>query len=112
MGAGDTRGFVRLFMVPGMQHCFGGSGPNSFGQFGGATGDADHDVGAAIERWVEQGVAPERIVATKHKSDLDPKSEVLRTRPLCAYPSVAQYKGSGSIEEAGNFVCGAAAQAR
>ncbi len=102
---GDTRGFLRLFMVPGMQHCFGGSGPNSFGQFGGAAGDADHDVGAAIERWVEQGIAPERIVATKHKSDLDPNSEVLRTRPLCAYPSVAHYKGSGSIEDAGNFVC-------
>jgi len=111
-GAGDARGFVRLFMVPGMQHCIGGSGPSNFGQFGGATGDADHDIGAAIERWVEQGIAPERIVAAKRKSDLDPKSEVLRTRPLCAYPSVAHYKGSGSVDEAGNFVCGAETQAR
>ncbi len=104
-GASDARGFVRLFMVPGMQHCFGGSGPNSFGQFGGAAGDADHDVGAAVERWVEQGIAPERIVAAKRKSDLDSRSEVLRTRPLCAYPSVAHYKGSGSIDDARNFVC-------
>lgn len=111
-GASDAHGFVRLFMVPGMQHCFGGSGPNSFGQLGGATGDADHYIGAAIERWVEQGVAPERIVATKRKSDLDPKSEVVRTRPLCAYPLVAHYKGSGSVDEAGNFICGPETQAR
>ena len=108
MGASDARGFVRLFMVPGMQHCFGGSGPNSFGQFGGATGDADHDIGVAIERWVEQGIAPERIIATKRKSDLDPKSEAVRTRPLCAYPLVAHYKGSGSIEDVANFLCAAA----
>jgi len=107
-GASESRGFVRLFMVPGMQHCFGGSGPNSFGQFGGATGDAEHDIGTAVERWVEQGIAPERIVATKRKSDVDPKSEVVRTRPLCAYPLVARYKGSGSVDEAGSFVCGAA----
>jgi hypothetical protein len=111
-GASDARGFVRLFMVPGMQHCFGGSGPNSFGQFGGATGDAEHDIGAAIERWVEQGIAPERIVAAKRKRDLEPKSAVLRTRPLCAYPSVAHYKGSGSVDEAANFVCGPETQAR
>ena len=105
-GASDARGFVRLFMVPGMQHCSGGSGPNSFGQFGGATGDAEHDVGAAIERWVEQGIAPERIVAAKRKNDLDSRSEAVRTRPLCAYPSVARYKGTGSIEDAGSFMCG------
>jgi feruloyl esterase len=110
MGADGARGFVRLFMVPGMQHCFGGSGPNSFGQFEGAAGDADHDVGAAVERWVEQGIAPERIVAAKRKSDFDSKSEALRTRPLCAYPSVAHYKGTGSIDDAGNFVCDPATQ--
>ena len=104
-GASDARGFVRLFMVPGMQHCSGGSGPNTFGQFGGAAGDADHDVGAAIERWVEQGIAPERIIATKRKNDYDPKSEVLRTRPLCTYPLVAHYKGAGSTDDAANFVC-------
>ena len=99
-GAGYARGFVRLFMVPGMQHCFGGAGPNSFGQFGGAAGDPDHDIGAAVEQWVEHGIAPERIVATR--------SQPLRTRPLCAYPSVARYKGTGSIDDAANFVCGPA----
>jgi Tannase and feruloyl esterase len=106
MGSGETAGFVRLFMVPGMQHCGGGSGPNSFGQFGPAMGDADHDVEAALERWVEQGTAPERIIATKHKNDQDPTSDVVRTRPLCMYPAEARYKGSGSTDDAANFSCG------
>jgi feruloyl esterase len=87
--------FVRLFMVPGMQHCGGGPGPNDFGQSPGAAGDPLHDVNAALERWVEQGVAPASIVAKKGD----------RSRPLCPYPQVATYKGSGSTEDAANFVC-------
>jgi hypothetical protein len=105
MGAQETAGFVRLFMVPGMQHCGGGSGANSFGQFGASSGDAERDVDAALERWVEKGVAPERIVAAKRKSDMDPSSAMVRSHPLCAYPSIARYKGSGSTDDAGNFVC-------
>jgi hypothetical protein len=105
MGAKDAGGFVRLFMVPGMQHCFAGVGPNSFGQFGVSNGDPDHDIDAALERWVEKGVAPEHIIAAKHKSDMDGKSAVIRTRPLCAYPLVAHYKGSGSTDDAANFTC-------
>jgi len=105
MGAQQAAGFVRLFMVPGMQHCGGGSGTNSFGQYPGASDDADRDMDAALERWVEKGVAPERIVAAKRKSDFDPASAIVRTRPLCAYPLVARYKGSGSTDDAANFVC-------
>jgi feruloyl esterase len=105
MGAEQTRTFARLFMVPGMQHCGGGSGPNTFGQFSVSSGDADLDMDAALERWVEKGVAPERIVAAKHKSDVDPSSAVVRTRPLCAYPLVARYQGSGSTDDAANFTC-------
>jgi len=104
MGA-QTAGFVRLFMVPGMQHCGGGSGPNSFGQYPGASGDPDRDMEAALERWVEKGVAPERIVAAKHDRYLDPASAIVRTRPLCAYPLVARYKGTGSTDDAANFAC-------
>jgi len=105
MGAQQAAGFVRLFMVPGMQHCGGGSGANNFGQFGTSSGDADRDMDAALERWVEKGVAPERIVAAKHKSDQDPSSAIVRTHPLCAYPLVARYQGSGSTGDAANFVC-------
>jgi feruloyl esterase len=105
MGAQQTAAFARLFMVPGMQHCGGGSGPNTFGQYPGSSGDPDRDMQAALERWVEKGVAPERIVAAKRKNDLDPASDVVRTRPLCAYPLVARYQGSGSTDDAANFAC-------
>lgn len=98
---------VRLFMVPGMLHCFGGPGPNSFGQFAAGKGDPDSKIGAALQRWVEQGTAPERIIATKRK----PNGDVLRTRPLCAFPNVAHYRGTGSTDDAANFDCVAPASA-
>jgi feruloyl esterase len=79
---------VRLFLEPGMGHCGGGEGPNVFDKVG------------AMEQWVEKNQAPERIVAT-HLTN----GKVDRTRPLCPYPQVAQYKGSGSIDDAANFVC-------
>jgi feruloyl esterase len=80
--------FVRLFMVPGMLHCGGGPGPNSF------------DMVGALEQWVEHRQAPERIVAS-HST----KGVVDRTRPLCAYPKVAVYQGSGSTDLADSFAC-------
>ena len=87
-GAAKTANNVRLFLEPGMGHCGGGEGPNVFDKVG------------AMEQWVEQKKAPERIVAS-HLTD----GKVDRTRPLCPYPQVAQYKGSGSIDDAANFVC-------
>ena len=84
----DTPEFVRLFMVPGMQHCGGGPGASSFDAF------------TALERWVEDGVAPERILASHVVNGV-----VGRTRPLCPYPQVAVYEGKGSVWDAANFVC-------
>ncbi len=107
MGSGKVHDFVRLFMAPGVQHCFGGSGPNSFGQLGPTGADPDHDIDAALEQWVEKGVAPERIIATKRASDLNASSAVVRTRPLCSWPLVARYKGTGSVDDAANFTCAA-----
>jgi len=105
MNAKNTEAFVRLFMVPGMQHCAGGPGPNNFNQGGVAQGDAQHDLARALEQWVEGGAAPEQIIATKYKSDVNPASGVVRTRPLCAYPRVARWTGSGSTDDAANFTC-------
>ncbi len=105
MGQKETSEFVRLYMVPGMQHCVGGAGPNAFGQAGVPAGDAQHDIAAALERWVEEGAAPKEIIATKFKSGANSASGVLRTRPLCPYPQTASYKGSGSTDDAANFVC-------
>jgi Tannase and feruloyl esterase len=104
MGAKEAAGFVKLYMVPGMQHCSGGPGPNVFGQSSPAEKDPEHDISAALERWVEQGSAPAAIIATKFKGDT-PSGGVLRTRPLCAYPLVAHWNGTGSSDDAANFTC-------
>jgi feruloyl esterase len=105
MGTKDAASFVRLFMAPGVQHCSGGAGPSAFGQGGAPVNDADHDVDAAVERWVEQGKAPERIVATKFKTGANPASGIERTRPLCSYPQTAHWTGQGSRDDAANFAC-------
>lgn len=105
MGAKKAEPFLRLYMVPGMQHCGGGPGPNVFGQGSAALNDPLHDMDASLERWVESGVAPDQIIATKYKSGADPSSGVARTRPLCAYPKEAQWIGTGSTDDAANFTC-------
>jgi feruloyl esterase len=79
---------MRLFMVPGMGHCGGGEGPNTF------------DMMVPLEQWVEKGEVPGRVVAS-HSTN----GKVDRTRPLCPYPQVARYTGKGSIDEAENFTC-------
>jgi feruloyl esterase len=105
MGQKDVTNFVRLYMVPGMQHCGNGPGPNVFGTVPTPHADPQHSMQAAMERWVREGTAPDAIIATKFKTDGVPASEVVRTRPLCPYPEVAKYKGQGSIDDASNFVC-------
>ncbi len=94
--------FYRLFMVPGMGHCGGGAGPNTFGNRVGAPADADHDIVVALDRWVEKGVAPEQIIGTG-KSVTDAAKTL--TRPLCAYPKTAHYNGSGDPNDASSFTC-------
>lgn len=78
----------RLFMVPGMNHCGGGDGPSVF------------DMLSDLEEWVEKGNAPNRIIASRINN-----GKIDRTRPLCPYPQVAKYKGTGSTDDAANFVC-------
>lgn len=103
LGQQRANSFVRLFMAPGVQHCAGGPGPDGFGQMvSSAQSDPQHDLTLAVERWVEQGVAPEQVIATKRQGANAPP---LRTRPLCPYPQVARYKGSGSTDDAANFKC-------
>jgi hypothetical protein len=111
MGREQTQEFVRLYMVPGMQHCFGGPGPNTFGQIP-PGGDANprHNISAALEHWVESGIPPAEIVAAKNENDLQAliapeESKPLRTRPVCVYPQVARWNGTGSTDIAENFTC-------
>jgi feruloyl esterase len=97
LGAKPTADFVRLYMVPGMQHCGGGPGPDSFG----ATPDSPHPaMTEALEHWVENKTAPNEIIAAKVQG-----GHAVRTRPLCAYPKVARYSGTGSTDDAANFTC-------
>jgi feruloyl esterase len=107
-GLAETQDFYRLFMVPGMAHCYRGPGANSFGGVGQQIPpqrDALHDVQLALEEWVEKGVAPDRLVATKYVDDDADTTTVEFTRTLCPYPSVARYSQSGDPSEAGSFVC-------
>lgn len=104
-GATAVNSFARLFMVPGMGHCNGGDGPNVFGQEGTAPqADSDHDIFKALVKWVNTGTAPDKVIATKYTNN-DATQPILRSRPLCAWPAVAKYKGSGSTDDAANFSC-------
>jgi feruloyl esterase len=94
--------FYRLFMVPGMAHCAGGIGPADFGNAGPPRGGPEHDVVAALEHWVEQGVAPERLIGRGVTGGSPGKP---LTRPLCPYPRVARYQGKGEPTDAASFAC-------
>jgi hypothetical protein len=104
--------FVRLYVAPGMGHCAGGPGPNAFGgtrylnagQPNPPVLDADHDLISAAIAWVEQGRAPEVIVATKFTGD-DAAKGIAMQRPLCPHPAVATYSGHGDSNDAANFSC-------
>jgi hypothetical protein len=85
MGEAKTKEFYKLYMVPGMEHC------------GGGVGCGDVDWLTAISDWVEKGVAPKDLIGATDSGD--------RTRPICPYPQVARYVGSGSINDAANFAC-------
>jgi feruloyl esterase len=101
--SGGVTDFYRLFMVPGMGHCGGGIGPKNFGNEDGRfSGDPERDVISALERWVERGVAPERLTGTGVAPTDATKT---LTRPLCLYPQVARYNGTGDPNEAASFTC-------
>jgi feruloyl esterase len=85
----NARDSVRLFMVPGMGHCGGGTGVNTF------------DMVTQLDQWVRSGKVPASVPASRVRNGASD-----RTRPLCAYPQIAIYKGSGSLDDAANFVCG------
>ena len=101
---------ARLFLAPGMMHCGGGPGPDSFNSaFAGVPqppeADAAHDLFHALIEWTERSKPPQRVVATRFES-AHPK-KIAFQRPLCAYPRQAIYAGSGSTDSARNFVCSA-----
>jgi feruloyl esterase len=106
-GLDKTQNFFRAFLVPGLYHCSGGPGPIAFGTNGEVPQgqrDADHDIFKSLERWVETGAAPTKVIATKY-TDGDAAKGVAFQRPLCPHPQVPMYKGSGDMNDANNFSC-------
>ena len=104
MGNAKTADFARLYMVPGMGHCSGGPGASSFGQLGlTTTKGPEYGIFDALEKWAEQGTAPDTIIATKFGS----AKKVEMTRPLCPYPRIAKYDGHGTPTDSASFTCSA-----
>lgn len=106
-GIEELQSFYRLFMAPGMQHCGKGEGPNAVGGVFGLPApskDASHDVVAALAHWVEAGLPPAQIVATRYK-DNDSGKGIQAQRPWCPYPEVARYSGQVSRRDVDNFAC-------
>ena len=106
LGAAKTASFVRLYMVPGMEHCGGGPGANDFGQMGMPTlPGAKYNAFNALVDWVQKGQAPGELIATKFAKGADGKQKPVMTRPLCPYPKVVKYNGSGDPNQAASFSC-------
>jgi feruloyl esterase len=115
-GYANLRRNVRLFMAPDVAHCgYGGAGPNAFqtlyhktmGELPPPVIDPRHDLLSALEAWVEAGVAPDQIVASKYVDD-DPSKPVVRSMPLCPFPAAARYDGKGDVNAADAWSCPAA----
>jgi len=102
MGRSAADSFTRLYMVPGMQHCGGGPGPENFGEaLDAPSTDPQHNIRITLENWVEKGTAPSSFIVSKQASANSPEI----TRPLCPYPQSARYKGNGDPNQAENFTC-------
>jgi len=102
-----TQGFARLFMAPGMWHCKEGPGPSSFGGViaqPAPSYDAQYDLLTSLTQWVEQGVAPTSVIATKYNGDT-PQLGIAMQRPICSYPMIPAYKGTGAPNLASSFRC-------
>jgi hypothetical protein len=105
MGQKEADSFVRMYMVPGMQHCGGGPGADTFGEFNmSPVSDPQHNISMALEEWVEKGTAPSTVTASKLQGE-GPAAKVTMSRPLCVYPQEAKYKGSGDPNDAASFAC-------
>jgi feruloyl esterase len=107
-GPAKTQDFYRLFMIPGMGHCYGDVGASNIGGVGQhppPARDGAHDLVAALEDWVERGVAPSEFIATKYVSPDPAATAVQFQRRLCLYPAAAKYRGAGDPKDAANFIC-------
>ena len=104
-GSHSIDNFYRLFMIPGMGHCYGGAGPTSIAPMDGADAiDPKHDMMLSLEQWVEKGIAPQMFVGSGGAPNAPATT---MSRPICPYPQVTRYKGAGDTNDARSFECAA-----
>ena len=99
--------FARLYLIPGLQHCTGGPGATYCGGINVPFRDAEHDLSAALERWVEEGIAPGELVATAapDRSNLAATRAATPRRRICPYPQVPSFRGNGSPDDPRAWTC-------
>ncbi|HST07149.1 MAG TPA: tannase/feruloyl esterase family alpha/beta hydrolase, partial [Gemmatimonadaceae bacterium] len=105
MGGDTVRGFMQLYLLPGMGHCGSGEEPNDFGQWLRPGDTPRTSLYSALEQWVEKGVAPDGVIATKFAVDGNPRSAVLKRRLICPYPRVATWSQNGSRNDPTTYSC-------
>jgi hypothetical protein len=105
MGDETVSDFLQFYLLPGMGHCGSGDEPNDFGQWLRSGDTPQNSLFSALEQWVEKGVRPNGVIATKFAIDGDPRSPVLKRRRICPYPVAARSNHLGSDSDATNYVC-------
>jgi feruloyl esterase len=105
MGDETVRNFLQLYLFPGVEHCGGGDEPNDFGQWLRPGDTPQNSLYSALEAWVEKGIAPNGVIATKFAIDGDPKSRVVKTRRICPYPRIARRNHLSNDSAATNYAC-------
>jgi feruloyl esterase len=105
MGDETVSNFLQFYLLPGMGHCGSGDEPNDFGQWLRPGDMPQNSLYSALEQWVEKGVRPNGVIATKFAIDGDPRSAVVKTRRICPYPRTARPNHLGSDSTGTNYVC-------
>ena len=105
MGDSTAGNFLQLYLLPGMGHCGSGDEPNDFGQWLRPGDSSQNSLFSALEEWVEEGVQPSGVIATKFAVDGDPKTAVVKRRRICPYPRLARSNHLGNDSDATNYVC-------
>jgi feruloyl esterase len=105
MGNDTVNSFLQLYLFPGVGHCGSGDEPNDFGQWLRPGDTPQNSLYSALEEWVEKGVRPNAVIATKFAIDGDPTSAVVKKRLICPYPRIAKWNGLGSYSDATKYAC-------
>jgi hypothetical protein len=105
LGDETVRGFLQFYLFPGVGHCGSGDGPNDFGQWLRPGDTPQNSLFSALEAWVENGIRPNGVIATKFAIDGNPTSKVVKRSRICPYPRIARRNHLGNESDASNYGC-------